>query len=154
MRRHGISAVASTDADYPALLRECPDYPHVALFRRRRRDFPRQDAARWSVPVRRPFTVSRCAMLGGPRGRTRRRNGGRQRLAYGIDAAAHRAALRYGLRTVAVIANPLPALPPQHRALAHDIAEQGGAVVTELHSRTRAERRLFHTAQPDNRRDG
>ena len=27
MRRHGISAVASTDADYPALLRECPAYP-------------------------------------------------------------------------------------------------------------------------------
>ena len=32
MRRHGISAVASTDADYPALLRECPDYPHVLYF--------------------------------------------------------------------------------------------------------------------------
>ena len=59
-------------------------------------------------------------------------------LAYGIDAAAHRAALRYGLRTVAVIANPLPGVTPvQHRALAHDIAERGGAVVTELHSRTR-----------------
>ena len=60
-------------------------------------------------------------------------------LAYGIDAAAHRAALRYGLRTVAVIANPLPGVTPvQHRALAHDIAERGGAVVTELHSRPEA----------------
>lgn len=39
---------------------------------------------------------------------------------------------------MAVIANPLPGVTPvQHRALAHDIAERGGAVVTELHSRTR-----------------
>ena len=28
-RRNNIAAVASTDPEYPALLREIPDYPHV-----------------------------------------------------------------------------------------------------------------------------
>ena len=28
-RRHGITAVASTDPEYPSLLRETGDYPHV-----------------------------------------------------------------------------------------------------------------------------
>ena len=27
-RRNGITAIASTDPEYPALLREIPDYPH------------------------------------------------------------------------------------------------------------------------------
>ena len=138
MRRHGISAVASTDADYPALLRECPDYPHVLYFV--------GDAAAFrgrmlSVVGTRAATVYGQQMCDALVGRVAELAAGTavvSGLAYGIDAAAHRAALRYGLRTVAVIANPLPGVTPvQHRALAHDIAERGGAVVTELHSRTR-----------------
>ena len=132
MRRHGISAVASTDADYPALLRECPDYPHVLYFV--------GDAAAFrgrmlSVVGTRAATVYGQQMCDALVGRVAELAAGTavvSGLAYGIDAAAHRAALRYGLRTVAVIANPLPGVTPvQHRALAHDIAERGGAVVTE-----------------------
>ncbi|PWL81929.1 MAG: DNA processing protein DprA, partial [Prevotellaceae bacterium] len=32
-RRNGITAIASTDAEYPPLLREIPDYPHVIYVR-------------------------------------------------------------------------------------------------------------------------
>lgn len=59
-------------------------------------------------------------------------------LAFGIDVAAHRAALAAGVPTVAVLANPLPEVTPaQHTAVARDILDHGGALVTELHSQTR-----------------
>ena len=59
-------------------------------------------------------------------------------LAFGVDAAAHRAALAAGVRTVAVVANKLPDVTPtQHRNLAKDIVEHGGAIITELHSQTK-----------------
>lgn len=56
-------------------------------------------------------------------------------LAYGIDAAAHRAALTVGGMTVAVLGNGADRAsiyPPQHRALADDIVGSGGAVISEF----------------------
>ena len=59
-------------------------------------------------------------------------------LAFGVDAAAHRAALAAGARTVGVVANKLPnIIPAQHQNLAKDIIEHGGAVITELNSHTK-----------------
>lgn len=142
--RYGISAIASTDPEYPPLLRECSDYPHVLYFM--------GDAA--------AFEGRAVAMVG-----TRRATQYGQRmcdrlvcrlselepcivpvsgLAYGIDAAVARAALQHGLRTVAVIANPLPDITPaQHRDLSRDIIAHGGAIVTELHSQTKQNGSLF-----------
>ena len=59
-------------------------------------------------------------------------------LAFGVDAAAHRAALSAGVRTVGVIANKLPDITPaQHRNLAKDMLDNGGAIITELHSQNK-----------------
>ena len=53
-------------------------------------------------------------------------------LARGIDAAAHRAALRAGGRTLAVLANGLSEVyPPEHENLAREI-EEAGAVISEM----------------------
>ncbi len=53
-------------------------------------------------------------------------------LARGIDAAAHRGALKAGGRTIAVIANGLGSIyPPEHAELAAEIA-QAGAVLSEF----------------------
>ncbi len=56
-------------------------------------------------------------------------------LAYGIDVAAHRAALENGIPTVAVIAHGLNTIyPADHRDTAAHIVSQGGAIVTEYTS--------------------
>lgn len=53
-------------------------------------------------------------------------------LAYGIDVAAHRAALENQVRTVAVTAHPLNTVyPAEHRGVAAKMIAAGGAMVTE-----------------------
>ncbi len=65
-------------------------------------------------------------------------------LAYGIDVAAHQAALEAGLPTVAVVAHGLDTIyPAVHRAVAIEIINQGGAVVTEYPHGVRAHRSNF-----------
>lgn len=53
-------------------------------------------------------------------------------LAYGIDSAAHAAALEYHQPTIAVVAHGLDSIyPSQNRELARAIIANGGAIVTE-----------------------
>lgn len=60
-------------------------------------------------------------------------------LALGVDAIAHRAALDAGGTTVAVLGNGLPKFQPSsNRQLAHDIIQQGGAVLSEYEPETPA----------------
>lgn len=105
-RRNGIAAIASTDPEYPPLLREIPDYPHVLYIK--------GDTAALSA---------RCLSMVGTRNATPYGQTMCNRLveglaaqvpglcivsglAFGIDVAAHRAALAAGVPTVAVLANP------------------------------------------------
>ncbi|MDX1639928.1 MAG: DNA-processing protein DprA, partial [Balneolaceae bacterium] len=54
-------------------------------------------------------------------------------LAYGIDAAAHRGALAAGGRTVSVLGSGIDTIyPSKNVRLAFDMAERGGAVITEF----------------------
>ena len=65
-------------------------------------------------------------------------------LAYGIDSAAHTAALDHGLPTVAVLGHGLDRIyPAANRPLAKRILENGGALVTEYPSGTAINPRYF-----------
>lgn len=54
-------------------------------------------------------------------------------LAYGIDAAAHKATMNAGGRTIAVLGGGLMKIQPQeHLPMARDIIAKGGAILTEF----------------------
>lgn len=54
-------------------------------------------------------------------------------LALGIDGVSHAAAVAAGGRSVAVLPSPLDRIyPPRHRALADELVEAGGALISEL----------------------
>lgn len=56
-------------------------------------------------------------------------------LAYGIDVAAHRAALDASVPTLAVVAHGLNTIyPADHRSTAAKIVSEGGAIITEYQS--------------------
>ncbi len=134
-RKHNLVAIASTDREYPPLVREMSDPPHVLYIS------GNVDALRL-----------RCVSMVGTRalstyGQTMCDKLVRQLadrvpdlcivsgLAFGIDVHCHRAALRYGVPTVAVVANTLPGVTPApHTDIARDIVAHGGAIVTECHS--------------------
>ncbi|MEI8201901.1 MAG: DNA-processing protein DprA [Bacteroidota bacterium] len=64
-------------------------------------------------------------------------------LAYGIDSAAHKAALDAGLETVAVLGHGLDMIyPAQNRPLAEKIVNQG-CLLTEFLSKTKPDRENF-----------
>lgn len=143
-RKHSIRALAATDEEYPSLLRDTPDRPHVLFVCG---DVAALAGSMLSVVGTRAMTphgqhittslvgdlatmVDDLVVVSG--------------LAYGVDAAAHRAALAHGVRTVAVVANALPDVTPAaHRSLADDILRNGGAIVSELHSATHQNGTLF-----------
>lgn len=56
-------------------------------------------------------------------------------LAYGIDIAAHRAALKYGIPTIAVLAHGLNTIyPSQHRNIAVEMVKNNGLLLTDYMS--------------------
>lgn len=60
-------------------------------------------------------------------------------LAYGVDKLSHQAALKYGLKSIGVVAHGHYTLYPiSHRDLAEQMIATGGGVVTEYSYRTRA----------------
>ena len=137
-RRHGIAVVASTDSGYPPLLRETPDYPAVLYIKGNAEALTARCLTLVGTRRATPYGQAMCDRLVGE---LAERVPGLcivSGLAFGIDIAAHRAALTAGIPTVAVLANALPEVTPaQHTAIARDIVEHGGALVTELHSQTR-----------------
>ena len=64
-------------------------------------------------------------------------------LAFGIDAVAHKAALKQGIPTVAVLAHGLASLyPPEHSQLSKQMLNQGG-LITEYISHVKADKHQF-----------
>lgn len=64
-------------------------------------------------------------------------------LAYGIDAIAHRSALRHNLSTVGVLAHGMQTIyPAEHRSLVAGMMETGG-IITEFRAGTKPDRHNF-----------
>jgi DNA processing protein len=67
-------------------------------------------------------------------------------LAYGIDAVAHKTAIKNNLATIGVLAHGLDQVyPPQHTGLARDMIKQNGGLLTEFRSNTKPDKHNFPT---------
>ena len=129
-RRAGVELIARGDPRYPPPLLETPDPP--ALLYARGTFEPRDQLAIALVGSRRctSYGMRIAERLASSLARTGFTivSG----LARGIDAAAHRGALKAGGRTIAVLANGLEQVyPPEHAELAGEISRRG-VVLSEL----------------------
>ena len=136
--KYGITALASTDADYPQLLRDTPDYPHVLYIKGDQALLRTRCLAMVGTRDATPYGQIMCNRLVESLGRKVPALTIVSGLAFGIDVAAHRAALAAEVPTIAVLPCPLPdIMPAQHTAVARDILEHGGALITEESSQTK-----------------
>lgn len=120
------------DGAYPALLREIPD-PPVTLYVRGRWVECLDAPCVGIVGSRRCSAYGQNVALSLARELASRGVTIISGLARGIDAAAHRGALEASGRTVAVLGTGLDEVYPRdHRKLAAEILERGGALVTQF----------------------
>ena len=65
-------------------------------------------------------------------------------LAFGIDAIAHKAALKNKLNTLGVVGHGLDQIyPPEHNNLAKEIVKEGGGILTEFRKGTKPDKHNF-----------
>lgn len=140
IRKNNITPLFFTDADYPQRLLECDDAP-LMLYYKGNVSFQQPRVVsivgtRHATPYGKNFVDTLVRDLADTCPDTLIVSG----LAYGIDIAAHRAALRYGLPTVGVLAHGLNTIyPAQHRNTAVEMLGNGG-LLTE-----------YTTSQPTHR---
>ena len=143
LERHRIDALYFKDPDFPHRLNQCQDGP-ILLYAR----------GEQGIQCNRSLSVvgtRRASSYGRDLCREIIKDLSEQLpdlvivsgLAYGIDVIAHRAALEYGLPTVAVLGHGMSTIyPASHRETAKRIIRQG-ALVTDFHSGMGPERNNF-----------
>ncbi len=136
-----IKALFLTDDDYPKRLKNCPDAPVIVYFKgnadlnagkvisivgtRNATDYGKEICKILveDLKVHQPLIISG--------------------LAYGIDGAAHKEALKNNIPNIAVLAHGLDRIyPAQHRTMAEKIVDCGG-LITEFMSGTIPDRENF-----------
>jgi DNA processing protein len=132
VRKLGGDILVLDDGVYPALLRETYD-PPVVLYVKGAWDECLERPCIAVVGSRRCSTYGQNAALMMSRELAQRGITIISGLARGIDASAHRGALEAGGRTVAVMGTGLDRMYPRdHKKLAGEILNRGGALVTQF----------------------
>ncbi len=129
--KHKIEVISFTDSAYPKKLKHAPDSPTVLFYRGEASlNNPKTVAivgTRKSTEYGREFTdeiIKKLAahevlIVSG--------------LAYGIDINAHKSALKYGLKTIGVMASGLDIIYPSiHRGTAVEMLKQGGLLTEHM----------------------
>lgn len=144
MERYQIRPLFLVEEAYPALLKQCYD-PPIILYYKGQTDFQHKKmvgiiGTRKCSAYGRKITEELIESLDLPdvvivSG-----------MALGIDAVAHRAALQQGVQTVGVLAHSLDTIyPSEHHELAKKMMYEGGGLLTEFPSATKADRHHFPT---------
>ncbi len=143
--KHKIRILYYLDPDYPEWLKQCEDGP-IVLFVKGASDFNFNQHKMLSIVGTRNATdygKSFCDELVATLAQNGQKVAIVSGLAYGIDIAAHKAALKNGLPTIAVLGHGLDTIYPAiHRNVAAEIA-QSGALVTDFPTGTDFDRKNF-----------
>lgn len=143
VEKNNISTYFISDKEYPARLRECADAPILFYFKGAA-DFNAEYiisivGTRNSSTYGNVFCDSFLKDISSVLPNTLIVSG----LAYGIDINAHRAALKYNLPTVGILAHGLDTIYPSvHRQTAAEMVKNGG-VLSEFRSKTSPDRFNF-----------
>lgn len=135
--KNKIKAIPFSSEDYPIRLAQCSDAPQI-LYQYGNCNLNAQKfvaiiGTRNATKYGRDLTNELVKTLASSNPDTIIISG----LAYGIDIAAHKAALEYGLSTIGIVAHGLDRIYPHvHRQYASQMIQSGGAIVTEYLSKT------------------
>lgn len=141
IEKNGIRPLFYLDKDYPKRLQHCHDSP-IMLYYKGNADLNAEktvgivgtrnitDYGRYVVEkLIEDLATDNVMIISG--------------LAYGVDAAAHRAALKYDLATVGVLGHGMQTIyPAENRKLSTSMIEKGG-ILTEFVSGTKPDRENF-----------
>ena len=142
--RNNVTAHFYLDESYPQRLKNCVDAP-ILLFSKGNANLncPKVISivgTRNATPYGRELVDKFMASVAG-RGYEIQIISG---LAYGIDIQAHRAALHNNLSTVCVLAHGLETVYPSlHRAIAQEMCEKNGGIVSDFMSNSVIDRKNF-----------
>ncbi len=142
IEKYKIKTLFLTDKDYPKRLLNCYDSPTLLYYKgeadlnaskivciigtRSHTDYARQVTEK----LVKELTEQQVTIVSG--------------LAFGVDAIAHKASLKNGLPTIAVLAHGLDQLyPAEHAGLAKDIIKHGGGLLTEFRIKTKPDKHNF-----------
>ena len=135
LQRNKYKGVASTDQEYPQLLNECPDNPHVLYMDGDADILRRPMLSMVGTREATSYGMKMCDRLVGELAEIIPDLVIVSGLAFGIDVACHRAALLHRLPTIAVMASPIDDVYPAfHTEIAGDIVRSGGLIMTENRS--------------------
>jgi DNA processing protein len=139
--KYGISVLYLSDANYPRRLLNCYDPPTVLFYK-------------GTVSL----NASRCVAIVGTRNNTEYGKTFTEKLvkklatcdciiisglAFGIDAIAHKCAVKYDIPTIGVVGHGLDTIyPPEHAGLARQLLKNGG-LLTEFKSKTKPDKHNF-----------
>ena len=142
IEKYKIKALFLTDADYPQRLLNCYDSPTLLFYKgttnlnaskvvgivgtRSYTDYGKQ----FTDNLVQDLSEQQVLVVSG--------------LALGIDAFAHKAALKYGLPTVGVVGHGLDKIyPATHTTLAKDMIKHDGGILSEFFSGTKPDKHNF-----------
>ncbi|MFL5742526.1 MAG: DNA-processing protein DprA [Flavisolibacter sp.] len=142
IERFGIKTLFLTDKDYPQRLLNCYDSPTLLFFKgpanlnvpkiisivgtRSQTEYGKQ----FTEKLVKDLSEQQILIVSG--------------LAFGIDAQAHKAALKNNLPTVGVVGHGLDTIYPYpHASLAREMIEEGGGLLSEFFSGTKPDKHHF-----------
>lgn len=132
---NGIMAISATSENYPKLLKESNDYPHVIYYKGNLNALHNEMLSVVGTRKITSYGQTVCNKIIGEISRYSRPVTLVSGIAYGVDAAAHRAAINNNIPTVVVSPVCLPRITPvAHTLLADKILEAGGGILSEYNT--------------------